>query len=255
MLTIKEVQKIIQAVRSSYLIGHPGLIVEYHISEDLFADSLTFCENTKYKTWLSQFDTKQIEETRKYNGLYLPPSRIDSTQHILISSAQVDDNCSFISTVAHETKHALNRTGFCRKYCYDDIDLIFDHELSRYFEVWDEYSARKMGHAIYCTVTMPQVMGYSDAEIRSHMIEHELPIRKAEINSIVQSDLRTVERIIETFGIIARLSVWKKLFDIDLSGVPNFLLDAMLCFDENDDIEALDLYAIRNKLDDLVTGY
>lgn len=112
-----------------------------------------------------------------------------------------------------------------------------------------------MGHTIYCTVTMPQVMGYSDIEIRSHMIEHELPIRKAEINSIMQSDLRTIERVKEVFGIIARLSVWKKLFDIDLSGVANFLLDAMLCFDESDDIEALDLFNIRSKVDELVTSY
>ena len=95
-------------------------------------------------------------------------------------------------------------------------------------------------------------MGYSESEICSHMIEHELPIRTNEINSIINSDLRVEERIKEVFGIIARLSVWKKLFDVDLTGVEGFLLDAMSCFDKNDDIEALDLYKIRDELDKLV---
>lgn len=244
-------ENIITSIAYSLVADHESINLEFHFSEDLYSDSLQFCENVKYNTWLRGFSDAEKLACRDYNGLYLPPQTIESAHHILISTKQVDNNWSFISTVAHEVKHALNRTGFCRIHCNSDVDIINDHPLAGYFNLWDEYTARKVGHTTYCTITMPIYMNYTEEEISSHMIEKELPVRLAQIEEILSQSTPAVERIKQSFDILARLSVWKSLYNANLELLDSRLYETMTIFDDYSCIEVLNIDQIATSLEEL----
>lgn len=246
-----DIQNAVNSIVAPLVADHEDISFSFHFSEDLYFASLEHCDNDHYLAWLKELSDEEKQACREYNGLYLPPRTIESVNHILISTKQVDKNWSFISTVAHEVKHALNRTDFCRMYCNDDVDSICDHRLAGYFNIWDEYTARKIGHSTYCTVTMPIYMKYTEDEISSLIVEHELPIRLSQVGVILNQNTPAVERIKKAFDILARLSVWKSLFNANLSPLDNRLYEAMTIFDNYDHVEELNLDHIATTVEEL----
>lgn len=241
-------QKIAETIVKSILAGREDIPLDIHFSDDLYMDSLKYCDSKIGLAKIHAYTDEEISETRGWNGLYISPGNTTATQHILISNRQVDENFLYVSTVAHEAKHALNRTDFCKKYCEGDFDEYFTHPLAAFFDEWDEYSARKTGHSTFLKITMPYYLGYSEKEIQSLIINRDLPARIKEIYDIINSDETVYIRIRKALGVLARFSVWKELYNLNYHEVDHRLLKAMSVFNKYSTVNELDLEDIQGTL-------
>lgn len=243
--------ELISVVIDPLIVGYGDLHLKFHLSTNLYTDALMFCENEKYLTEIQSYSQEEIAETNKLNGAYLYPRDIDSIQHILISNARDDLHKSYLSTAAHEVKHAINNTDFCKKYCHNSFDSLLSHALLEYFNVWDEYTARKIGHRTFCTVIMPKYMCYSWSALNSKILNEEHPQQLLKLKSMTRSRFQDIKHVKETLGILARFSVWKELFNADTSQIDERLQKVMHVFDQYNTVEELNLYEIITGIEEL----
>ena len=241
-------QEIADITVKSVLAGREDVSLVIHFSDDLYLDSVKHCDSKIGLANIHAYTDEKISEVREWNGLYISPGNILLPQVILISNRQVDKCFSYVSTVAHEVKHALNRTDFCMKYCEGNADAYFDHPLVGVYDVWDEYSARKIGHLTYLTKTLPVFNNYSGDEVRSLILKNDLPIRMQEINKIIHSEEDIYKRIEAVLGIIARMSIWRGLYNVNLQSLDHRFLKAMAVFDKYNTVEELQLEDIQGTI-------
>ena len=243
--------ELINSITSPLLIGHESLPLKFYLSDDIYKDALLLCENEKYLTKIKSFSKEEIAEADGLQGAYLYPRDIDSTQHILISSAQNNLHKAYLSTAAHEVKHAINNTDFCVKYCQSDFNSLLSHPLLENFNVWDEYTARKVGHRTYCTVIMRTYMCYSSSALISKILDEDYPQRMQKLKDMTESRFQDIKHVKEALDILARFSVWKELFNADISQIDERLQTVMHVFDQYDTVEELNLYEIITGIEEL----
>lgn len=156
--------------------------------------------------------------------MYLMPKDIFSHQFILISNRQTKDGYSYISTIAHETQHAINHTGFCKKYCNNDFDAIGSHNFNVSFQIWDEFAARQTGHRFFTAITMQKILNYSKDDVISELRDNQLNARLDEINQLLRQ-ANSVEQYKSIAAILAMFDVWHVDYDISILGLNSWCME------------------------------
>lgn len=242
------IQQVAESIVKVMLKGHPDISITVRFSDNLYQDAVTLCENEVYKDFLQNQSSKSIEACNKLNGLYLIPKDINSQHFILVSSRQLKDGYSYISTVAHETKHSIDHTAFAKKYCDGRFEDIGKHEYSSLFEVWGEYVAHKIGHNVFTSYAMDIVLGMSEDEIKHELFDNQMPIRMSVLQDLMKQD-STKENVKEILSTLAKFSIWKSNFGIDISNLPDILLTTLRNFNRYDDVDSIHFPTLKKWLD------
>ncbi|WP_312941685.1 hypothetical protein [Oscillibacter sp.] len=216
------------------LKGHPDIRITVRFLDKLYQDAVTICENEVYKDFLQNQSSKGIEACNKLNGLYLIPKDIHSQQFILVSSRQLKDGYSYISTVAHETKHAIDHTAFAKKYYNGRFEDIGKHEYSPLFEAWGEYVAHKIGHSVFISCAMNIILGMSEDEIKDELSNNQMPIRISTLQELMKQD-STKENVKEILSTLAKFAIWESDLGIDISDLSDILLTTLRNLNRYDD--------------------
>lgn len=241
------IQQVIESIVKVMLKGYPDISVTVCFSDNIYQDAVSLCENEVYKDFLNNQSIKSIEICNKLNGLYLIPKDIDSQHFILISSRQLKDGYSYISTVAHETKHAIDHTAFAKKYCNGRFEDIGKHEYSSLFEAWGEYVAHKIGHSVYISCAMNVMLGMSEKEIKHELFNNQMPIRISILQDLMKQD-STKENVKEILSILAKFSIWENELSVDVSDLSDNLLTTMHNLDRYDDVDSINFSTLGNLL-------
>jgi len=250
-----DVQEIINATVNPFIEDREDISLSVLLSDDLYADSLKLCDNARGLLIIKRMNEAEKAKIREYNGLYIIPRDKDSVQHILISKRQINDEFQFVSTVAHEVKHAINKTDFCRIYCENNFDAYYDNHFVNYFDVWDEYTARKIGQTTMCKVTLPKYIGLSELEIKRNILEMQLPLFLSKLIEITNANDHFRVRVTKALDIVARISVWREMFGADLHDVDQRLLSAMYILDKYDTVDVLKFDELIKLLDSLAENF
>ncbi len=241
--------EIIKAILTPMLQEHPDIKISIHFSDHLHDDSVALCENLAFKDFLQGRSLSEIKKHDSSNGTYLLPKDMGSIQYILISTHQLADGFSYISTAVHETQHAINNTSFSKLYCDGCFEAVGDHKYGGIFQIWDEYTARKMGHRTFTGTIMPIIMQMSYSEIKQHLIEKEMPVRLTELRTLFKTAIASTENIKSIAVLLAMFSVWESDFEIDINGLPELLLAVLRGLDEYPTVSDIDFLSLKFKLD------
>lgn len=216
--------QIAQNIIAAVLGDKANIAIEVKFSDNLYSDALTICENPQYCDFLRSRSPLEISNCNSLNGMYLMPKDIFSTQFILISNLQKKDGYSYISTVAHETQHAINHTGFCQKYCSNNFASIGSHRFNVSFQIWDEFAARRTGHRIFTAITMQKILNYSKDDVIIELRDNQREARLDEINRLLQHP-NSVEQYKSIAAILAMFDVWSADYGISLSGLNDWCIE------------------------------
>lgn len=241
--------KIIKAVVTPMLQEHPDIKINIRFSDHLHADSVALCENAVFKEYLRESSPSVIKANDSSNGTYLLPKDMSSIQYILISTRQLADGYSYISTAVHETQHAINHTTFSKLYCDGCFEKIGNHKYGGLFQIWDEYTARKMGHRTFTGTIMPIFLEMSHPLIKQYLIEKEMPIRLAELQNLFKADMASIEDIKSIAVRLAMFSVWETDFEIDIDGLPELLLAVIRELDQYPTVHDIEFLSLKCRLD------
>lgn len=241
--------EIIKAVVTPMLQEHPDIKINIHFSDHLHADSIALCENAVFKEFLQGRSLSEKRVHDSSNGTYLLPKDISSIQYILISTRQLADGYSYISTAVHETQHAINHTTFSNLYCDGCFEEIGNHKYGALFQIWDEYTARKMGHRTFTGTIMPIIMQMSYSEIKQHLIEREMPVRLTELQNLFKTAIASIENIKSIAVLLTMFSIWETDFEIDINGLPEVLLAVLRELDNYPTVHDIDFLYLKFKLD------
>lgn len=243
-----KIQQVLESIVKVLLKGHPDISITVRFSDNLYQDAVTLCENEVYKDFLHNQSSKSIEACNNLNGLYLIPKDINSQHFILVSSRQLKDGYSYISTVAHETKHTIDHTAFAKKYCNGRFEDIGKHEYSSLFEVWGEYVAHKIGHSVFISCAMNMILGMDESEIKRELFNNQMPIRISALQDLIKQD-STKENVKEILSTLAKFAIWESHFGIDISDLPDILITTLRNLNRYDDVDSIHFPTLKKWLD------
>ena len=240
--------KIEKQIIASVLGNRTDIIIALEYSDDFFSDAVTLCENELYLEYLQSLSPEMRARFNRFNGAYILPKDIFSRQLILISNRQRADGYSHFSTIAHETQHAKNHTVFCELYCNKDINEVANHENNAFFQVWDEFAARRTGHRLYTSYILQKIQGYSNTNLQKLLKENQFPIRLKQIQEALSSGA-SMDKYKEIAAILGMFHIWETDYSIDIkSKLTPWILDLYLALSSYDSLEAIDFTSFSTEI-------
>lgn len=205
-----------ECVVNTMLKKYPNIKCKVKFSGSLYKDALDLCENVNYKLHLLSASQNDVNLINSGLGLYIMPADLDSFQYVLISDSLIDENHSYISTVAHEVQHAINHTAFAQKYCNGCFEDIISHHFSVEFQIWDEFIAKSVGHSAFISCVLKNIQGYEDSEIIDFLTKSEAKSRASSLEQLCNNSFYSVETLKEIAGILGTFSAWKSTLSLEV---------------------------------------
>lgn len=125
----------------------------------------------------AQKEPEKIASLNRYNGLTVPPYRVNEKFTVLINKYYIEEslkngNMNWIGTIAHETTHVRDFTEYAALLNASNYENIIDLSQNVMFQFWTEFNVRAKGYYFLRKYTFENM--FDESQI-SYIINIEIP--------------------------------------------------------------------------------